>query len=406
MDTATAAPATPNAAQIDKNLVAAASALIPTLRARSTQTARISRLPDATIADLEAARLFEMAVPKMYGGLQSSLRTLVDVLVELGKGDGSVAWNVCLLSGGIWMAAALFPKVVGDEVFAPGNNTRVANSLSVRNAKTRRVDGGIVIEDGIWAFNSGVVHAAWDVLAIPLVDEAGKVVDKALALVPSSDLTLLNDWNTAGLRGSGSMNVAINNVFVPDERIIAFSRWLKEDYGATYLRRQPLYQMPMVALMTIRLVCPALGMAKAALEMFVEKAPHRSIAFTPYDKQSEAVVTHLQVAEASMKIDTAELLLQRAADAMDTSVATGQPLSFADRIRNRRDTSYASQLIWEAMDGLAGASGGSFASLENGMNQIWQDVRVATLHGGINPSTAMELYGRVMCGLEQNTQLI
>lgn len=399
-------PAEPTTLQVHEELVAAATALIPTLRSRSAQTARLAKLPEATIADLQAARLFDMMKPKIYGGLQTPLRTLMDVVVQLARGDGSVAWNVNLLSGGIWMAAALFPKSVGDVVFAPGSNFRVANSFSLRNAKTRRVDGGIVIEEGFWSFNSGVDHAGWDVLAIPVVDDAGDVVDRACALVPTSELVLLNDWNATGLRGSGSMNVAVNSLFVPDERLITFSDSLKENYGASHLDGEPLYQMPLVALMVTRLVSPALGMAKAALDLFLEKAAHRGIAYTPYSRQNEAPVTHLQVAEASVKIDMAEMLLQRATDLLDSGATTGRVLPASERVRIRRDTSYANRLVFEAMEILGNASGGSFASVENGMNRIWQDVRVASLHGGINPETAMELFGRVLCGLPPNTPLI
>src|SRR5260370_29899244 len=60
----------------DINLVATATSLIPTLRSRSPETDALARLPDSTIADLEKAQLFDILVPKMYGGLQCSLRNL------------------------------------------------------------------------------------------------------------------------------------------------------------------------------------------------------------------------------------------------------------------------------------------------------------------------------------------
>src|SRR5258708_38136455 len=108
-------------------LVAAASALIPALRSRSSETEALARLPDSTIADLEKAHLFDMLVPKIYGGLQCSLRTFMDAVVELGRGDGSAAWTVALLSSSTWMAATLYPKHVVDEVFSGGNfRTRCA----------------------------------------------------------------------------------------------------------------------------------------------------------------------------------------------------------------------------------------------------------------------------------------
>lgn len=403
MNIVTTRQATPITSEADNQLIAAATALIPVLRSRSAETARLGKLPEATIADLQDARIFDMVRPRMYGGLQSSMRTTMDVIVALARGDGSAAWNVSILTNGIWTTASQFSKSIGDEVFSPGRNFRVAGSLNVGKGNTRRVEGGVVIEDGSWRFNSGVDHASWDLLGIAVANGEGAPVDRMGALLPISDVTLLHDWNTSGLRGSGSSTVTVKNVFVPDERLIDLGKCMKGEYGAPHLRSELLYQMPMMPMMAAKLVFPALGMAKAALELFLEKAPQRNIAFTPYDKQNEAVVTHLQVAEASMKIDIAELLLQRAADELDSGRSS---MSVADRVRIRRDSSYANRLVWEAMDGLAGASGGSFAAVDNGMNQIWQDVRVASLHGGVNPSTAMELYGRVKCGLPPNTPMI
>ena len=128
-------------ATTDINLVAAATALIPTLRSRSSETDALARLPDATIADLEKVHLFDMLVPKMYGGLQCSLRTFMDAVVELGRGDGSAAWTVSLLSANTWMAATLYPKPVVDEVFS-GGKFRTAGVLAPRTVKAKRVDGG------------------------------------------------------------------------------------------------------------------------------------------------------------------------------------------------------------------------------------------------------------------------
>ena len=173
-------------ATTDINQVAAATSLISTLRSRSSETDALARLPDATIADLEKAHLFDMLVPKVYGGRQCSLRTFMDVVVELGRGDGSAAWVVALLSANTWMAATLYPKLVVDEIFS-GESFRTAGVLAPRKVKTKRVDGGILIEEGSWNFNSGVYHAQWDILGIPIFDESGQFVDTGSALIPTSE---------------------------------------------------------------------------------------------------------------------------------------------------------------------------------------------------------------------------
>jgi 3-hydroxy-9,10-secoandrosta-1,3,5(10)-triene-9,17-dione monooxygenase len=387
------------------NLVAAATALIPALRSRSSETDALARLPDSTIADLEKAHLFDMLVPKIYGGLQCSPRTFMDVVVELGRGDGSAAWALAIVSAGTWMAATLYPKHVVDEIFS-GENFRTASVLAPHKVKAKRVDGGVLIEEGSWSFNSGVYHAQWDILNIPIFDESGQFIDRGTALIPISQVRLLHDWDTIGVRGSGSTSVAVKDAFVPNERIALLSKTRQEDYASTHLRDVPLYRLALVPFFATNLVFPALGIAKAALELFLEKAPHRGIPYTWYEKQDEAAITHLQAGEASAKIDAAELMLRRSVDVLEASAASGTRMALEQRARIRRDAGAASQLIWEAMDLLAGASGGSFAYTKNPMNRLWRDGRVAGMHGGINASTNMELFGRILCQKEPNSPML
>jgi 3-hydroxy-9,10-secoandrosta-1,3,5(10)-triene-9,17-dione monooxygenase len=412
IDTAKPAGAAPTARRAASagngsyDVVAAAAALVPALRERAAQTDALSKQPDATIADFEKARLFEMVVPKMYGGLQSSLETYLETVIEIGRGDGSAAWTLGLLSAGTWMAAAMYPQQVTDKVFAPGANFRTGSALAPRRAKTRRVAGGYVIEDALWMYNSGVYHAQWDQLGIPLVDDAGEVIGRGAALIPVSELTLLNDWDTIGLRGSGSTSLTARDVFVPDERIASMSRNLQDDYGATHLRNEALYRMPMVPLLATRIICPMLGMAKAAVELFMDKIGTRGIAFTTYDKQDEAAITHLQIGEATAKIDAAESIIRNSIRLLDESAASGERMSVQLRARLWRDAALASQLTWEGVDLLAGASGTAFINRNGPMNRIWHDVRVAYMHGALYMSTCTEIYGRVAAGKVPNTFLL
>jgi len=401
VDSTATAETTPPA----KTLVEAATALIPTLRSRAAEADALARLPDATVADLEQANLLSLLVPKIYGGQQCSLRTFMDVVVEIARGDGSTAWTLAVLSVNTWMTATLFPKHVTDEVFAPGN-VRTAGVFAAHGAKTSRVDGGVLIEQGTWHFNSGVHHAQWDLLSLPIRNLAGEIVDTGSALIPSAQVTRLNDWDTIGLRGSGSTSVAVQNVFVPDERIALGSKTFQEDYASTHLREEPLYRSPLIPLLATQIVVPALGMAKAALELFIEKSAHRGIPFTPYLKQDEAPVTHLQIGEAASRIDAAELLLRRSLDEIEASTARNLRLTLPQRVRIRRDAGAANQMLWEAVDLLAGASGGSFAQVHHPISRLWRDLRVASLHGGICNTTALELFGRVAAGKTPNTRLL
>ena len=321
----------------------------------------------------------------------------MEVITEIGRGDGGVAWGASLINSCNWIAS-LYPRAVTDEIFAkPG--TRLSGVLMPRKAKTRRVAGGILIEEGMWMFNSGVYLADWDLLGIPLVNEQGDVIDHSIAAVPMSEVTILHDWDTIGIRGSGSSSVTVKDVFVPDARLVSLPG-LCQGINESGFKDEELYRAAMIPVMAIILVFPALGLGMHMLEEILVALPGKNIAYTAYTNQMEAPITHLQVGEASAKIDCAKLIVRKACEDIDLWAARREMMPYMDRARIRRDTGAAVQLIWEAVDLLASAGGGSFARRGNVLNRIWQDVRLTAMHGMTVPATNTELYGRLLCGMD------
>lgn len=404
--TASRIDATENAAVISRELHAYAKELVPTLKQRAKETAALGRLPEETIAALEAGNLMTMTTPRAYGGQQVSVRTFLDVVAELGRGDASVAWVTALTNVTTWCAASFFGEEAAKEVFGGDEPARVVGVLSPRKAVVKKVEGGYLIEEGIWGFNSGVYHANWDMLGIPLVNEQGAVVDQGVALIPVSELEILHDWNVIAISGSGSSSVAAHNVFVPDSRVTSVTKAINGDYASSHLEGESLYRVACMPMLSIILTFPALGVGMAALETFLEGLPRRGIQYTGYARQADAPVTHLQLGEASAKIEAARALMEKHADALDASAASGQYMDYVQRAKVRRDVGYAETLIWSAVDLLATASGGSLAGANNPFTQIWKDARIASLHGIVSPNTNFETYGRVLCGLDAGTPFI
>jgi 3-hydroxy-9,10-secoandrosta-1,3,5(10)-triene-9,17-dione monooxygenase len=382
----------------EKDVVDRARALVPMLRSRHAETDSLSKASDEMVAELEAAGLFSMTLPRAYGGLQTSISTWLEADTELGRGDGGVAWAVTLINACNWMAAGLYPRSVSDEVFAMPK-TRVAGVFSPRGVKARHVPGGIVVERGMWFFNSGVYHAQWDLLGVPMFNEAGENIGPGVALVPMSDVKILDDWDTIGLRGSGSSNVSMENVFIPDERI----RGLKESIEGRVtggFGDQALYRTAFAPLMVSILSFPVLGMGMHMMEEFVGSLPKRDLKLTPYTKQGEAPVTHLQIGQLSAKIDAAKAIIAKAAGDMDAWAEKDVYMPLIDRARICRDTGVADQLVWEAADILATAGGGSFARRGNVANRIWADIKVASMHPFVSRESNYEMYGRLVCGVQ------
>jgi alkylation response protein AidB-like acyl-CoA dehydrogenase len=387
-------------------LVERARQLGPHLRKRVKEMDQLGYLPEATVQELQEAELFQLTIPRIYGGHQVDMRTYMDVVAEIGRGDTSTAWIVSLISGANWMAAAVFPEETQQEVFGTQGGARVTGVLAPRQCTLHRVDGGYIIEEGKWGFNSGSYHSNWVGLGIPLLNERGEVVDQGFALLPSEDVERLNDWNVIGMQGTGSTSVAVHNKFVPDRRITSMHQSTEGNYLSTNLRDEVEYRYAFVPFLAIVLIYPILGAARAMLEMLLERLPSRGIQYTWYTKQAEATVTHLQVAEATAKIDAAQLFLERASDDIDSWARRGEYMEYMSRARVRMDSGYAARLLYEAADIIIEASGGSFAAAHNPLNHFWRDIRTGSLHAFSNPTTNIELYGRLLCGQPANTPLV
>jgi 3-hydroxy-9,10-secoandrosta-1,3,5(10)-triene-9,17-dione monooxygenase len=117
-------------------------------------------------------------------------------------------------------------------------------------------------------------------------------------------------------------------------------------------------------------------------------------------------VTHLQIGEATAKIETARLLIENAVREMDDWSAQSDYMPQLLRAKLCRDSAFAERLMWEGVDLLAAASGGSFSWLSNVTNRIWQDVKVGTMHPFVSLSSNYEMYGRMLAGVEPPLMLI
>lgn len=371
---------------------------VPTLRARRGEIEALARMPDDVLKDFEEAGVYSMMVPRAYGGMEANFSYYLDVVRELGRGDAGIAWAVSLVNVCNWVISTVFPMHVVDKVFA-NPHARAAGMFDCRGVQARKVDGGIHIDKGMWFFNSGCPQADWDLLAVPSFDDAGTVVGMSMALIPMEHVTILGDWDTSGLRGSGSNNVTVENLFVPQDYLVD----MKACAEGTMTRPFPegdLWYSAFSPATVVILAFPLLGAARHMLEEFLKLIPTRGIRLTKYEKQSEAAVMHHTVGQASAKIDAAQLLMEAACRKIDEYAARHEDMPLEERARIIRDCAYADRLVWEGVDMLAGATSGSFARRTYTMNGIWQDVRVGTMHPYISYFSNLEMYGRLACGVE------
>ena len=384
-----------------EQLVERASGLVPVLQKHAAWSEENRRLHEESIEALADAGIFRMRVPARYGGFESDTRTLVDVATELGRGDGSAAWTASVYWIPGWMAC-MFPDQVQDEVFSTPD-VRVCGTLSP-SALALPADGGIVV-NGKWGFVSGALHSHWQEIVAIMVGGEGEPMP-VVALAPMSELQIIDDWYTSGMKGSGSVSTLATNLFVPQERVLPIGAILQGLSASPQNAAAEIYRAPMLPVASASSVGCVLGLAKAAKEAFFARLPERKITYTGYSKQALAPLTHLQVDAAVMKIDEAEFHAHRLAALVDTKGVQNATWTVAERVSARADLGAVCRLAKEAVDILAAASGGSSIYSDQPIQRIARDVNAVTMHALMHPDTNAELHGRILCGLEPDTLYI
>ena len=297
-----------NSAAIEE-LLERARALQPLIREHAAAGEEARRVPQPVIEAMEKAGLFKLAVPKRYGGLESSMKSMLDLSSVVGEADGGTAWVVTLVNVCAWIAS-LFPVQAQDDVFGANPEAKVSGVLAP-TATAKRVDGGFRVS-GKWYYNSGSWHADWAVLGIPVVNDAGETIDQGLALISCRDMTLEDTWFVAGMSASGSNCLVAQDVFVPDHRVMSVPKAIEGDYPNERLAQEPFYRSAFVPLLALVLVGTQLGLGRAALDFVISRAAKKPISYTFFASQAESAGFQFQIAEAALLIDTAHLHAYRA----------------------------------------------------------------------------------------------
>jgi alkylation response protein AidB-like acyl-CoA dehydrogenase len=383
--------------KVSPDVVGRSSALVPLLRENAVATEKAHRLAPGNVEALAEAGVFKLTVPRRFGGFEADLATQNVVMENLARGCGSTAWVCTVCTACIWMVG-LFPDATQDEVFETPC-VRVAGVLAAAATATRR-DGGYVVS-GRWPFNTGCLDAHWAALGVPL--GSGDDPQLAIALIPYSELRILDDWYVTGLAGTGSNTVVAEEVFVPDHHLLPVERASREDYLSERNADSPLFRYALAPFLVAGSASTAIGLAREAMDVFVERASRRGITYTAYERQADAPIAHLELGEAALKVEAAALLRDRASALVMDKAVRSETWTTRERVEVRAHTAYAVRLAKEAVQLLFDASGATSLREDVPMQRLARDLQAISLHSLLLPSTNVELLGRTLFGLEPNS---
>jgi indole-3-acetate monooxygenase len=245
-----------------EDMMAAARALEPLIRGARDRMEVERRMPQNLVQAMMEAGIFRMAVPRVYGGGEMDPMTQVRVVEELARMEGSVGWLAMIGVAGGPMAAFLEPSVA-QRLFGQVDSVFAGQIRPPQHAEV--VEGGFRVS-GRYRFASGCQYAASMTCGCtlyengqPLLRDDGQPKGRVM-LVPASKVTIIDTWDTTGMRGTGSHDFVVDNVFVPAEESVS-------------VLERPRVPGPLYRFAPIYLVCHAgvpLGVARGALDAMLE----------------------------------------------------------------------------------------------------------------------------------------
>ena len=349
------------------------------------------RQTDDVIDALTGAGFFRLQKPRRFGGYPVDLRTLLQITETLAEADGSAAWIVGIAATGSW-AVNRGSERLQEEIFGADPDARIAGSGMACPAY--REQGGLRL-NGRWGYASGSPHATWAALVVAVTDDSGQPPEGYFCLVPTAQLQLEDTWRTVGMRGTGSNTYAAEDLFVPEHRLIPAIE-LSEGFTGS---DEPLFRLPFAPVATLALVGTLLGLGRAALALTIDKAPTKPMHHTIFARQSDSVGVQLQVAEAALKLQTAQLHAYRVADDLDGAAAND--LDYELRARVRAQYGYIAQQVLDAIHVLVNVHGAATFAETNLMQQYWRDANTAARHAGLNAAVGYEVFGKALLGVPE-----
>ena len=355
------------------------------------------RLPQDLARDLARAGFFRIYLPAAYGGLDLTPMAAIEVFEELARADASVAW--CVWNGNThWTAAQLAPEVArtvhADPDVVTANSTRASGQAQI-------VAGGYRAS-GRWSLVSGCELAAWMVLLCgvhqdgePCLTPAG-APETRFVLLPASECEIIDTWTVGGLRGTGSHDVVVRDVFVP--------AGFASGFFDPHVLPEPRYRIPAFSRVIPGLGAIALGIARTAIETFtgiaVTKTPQRTTQMLRDNPDAQVRVSH-----AESLVRSARLFLFDSLEQLWSIVtATGEaPIEARAQVRLAASNAVSSAV--QAIDLLYIGAGASALYTSCPLERAFRDVHAITQHIGVQPRV-MATTGRVLFGLEPDTPLL
>ena len=370
----------------ERSLVDIATSFGPAIRAQHEQLDAQRRLPPHLAIGLAEAGLFKLLMPARYGGHEVDPATALATIEALAASDGSVGWLSLANVGGLCMGLLAESAV---RVLLDANPDVVVGGTLVPSGIAQRVPGGYRVS-GRWGFASGVQHSGWMMVGCVVVDESRAAEAGMRALfVRTDDLRVIDTWSVNGLRGTGSHDIVVDDIFVPEE--LSFTP------GDPAVEPGPLYRFPIRSLGAAGIAAVCLGIARCAVDAFIRlattKTPTMSVGVL-----GERFHAQHAFAKAEALVQSSRTWLYGCIEDSWSMVVAGDIVPIEQQARMRLAATNACTNAVMAVDLIHAASGGAGLFVSSPIERSFRDVHAAGQHFSVQEGT-YELVARTLLGL-------
>ena len=383
---------------------AAVKSLLPAIRSRAAACERERTVPVENVEALRQTGLYKLVQPATYGGYEQDFVVLADLIMEMAAACASTGWVCGLLSGHQWFAG-LFPAEAQQDIWGSNREATLCGSYAPVNEA--RADKGGFRLSGRWSFASGCDNAQWALCAARLPATSERPSQPGFLLVPATDYMIDDTWEVIGLAGTGSKTLVLNDVFVPEHRMLLFADAASGKSPGSKLYANRLYAVPIYCQVSACLAAAAVGAAAGAVEDFIASTGGRVTRGSVTggnNRMAEFPTIQIRLAEAAASVDAARTILLRDLEAIARDVREHGEGSVQQRVTNRRGQVFAVSLAVRAVDILNAAMGGNGLALSNPIQRAWRDVNAVGRHVSLNWDSVAAMYGQMALGLEPRGQ--
>jgi 3-hydroxy-9,10-secoandrosta-1,3,5(10)-triene-9,17-dione monooxygenase len=375
--------------------------LTPLLRERAADAEAARRLPDESVKELKESGLVRLLQPKRYGGHESDPRMFFECVMAVGAACGSTGWVSGVVGVHPWQIA-LFDDRVQAEVWGDDPDTWSSSSY-MPGGRMTPVEGGFQL-NGRWSFSSGCDHCQWVILGVMLDRGEGAPPEMWNVLIPRRDYRIEDVWHVMGLCGTGSNDIIVEDLFVPEYRAINLVKMFAWESPGLAVNTSPLYRLPFATMFANAITASIIGMAEGVLAENLEYTKAR--VSKSWGKATEDPYTVAALGRAGCEVDACRTQLMRNIGEMYENAVLGEAITVAMRSRARRDQVQGSQRAIAAIDEIFDRSGAGTISMSNPIQRLWRDAHAGRHHTVNSVDRSLHSYGMTAMGFNPTDVMI